>query len=121
MNNQAAFSKMVKHLRKQGKPSFSHTYGQFGMFAHSAYHGDDNCKCPVGALIPESLYTEDMERINIEELFPHFPQLKILFEGVDVELLIAMQELHDGNPIEIWESEFKKIAYQFNLALPLGD
>lgn len=118
MNNQIAFSKMVGHLRRQGKPSSSYMSGQVIL---SAYYGDDGCKCPVGALIPESLYKKEMECANIEELLPHFSDLKKFFKNVDTNLLIAMQELHDDKPVEIWESEFRKVAYQFKLSVPLED
>jgi len=113
MNNQQAFDIMVQHLRKQGQKSRNNGCGT------CLYRGPDGLKCAIGALIPDELYSKEMEGYTIDRLLinerDRFPELSKLFEGIDEQLLSDMQDIHDFNEPDQWEYNFKLIAEDYNL------
>lgn len=117
MNNQEAFDKMVTHLRKQKAKSVYD--GAIDIFC--CYRGSENRMCAVGVLIPDSEYKQEYEG-SIEKSYSLFPSL----HDIDLELLIAMQRLHDRAPwsltgdglVDYWNSIFPEIAERFSLTVP---
>jgi hypothetical protein len=113
MNNQEAFDAMVQHLRNQGKQS------KFEYSTICAYRTPDGLKCAVGALIPDELYSKEMERTDIYNLVIEskgFPKLGELFANVNLELLSEMQDIHDSIPQPYrWERKFRLLAEKYGL------
>jgi hypothetical protein len=113
MNNQQAFDTMVQHLRKQRQKSRNSGCGT------CLYRGPDGLKCAVGVLIPDELYSKEMEGQAIDRLLISerntFPELSKLFDGVNELLLDGMQDIHDFHEPDRWESHFKSIADEYNL------
>lgn len=109
MTNQEAFTKMVRHLRKQGKPSFLEDE------ATCAYRGEKGRMCAVGCLIPDEQYHTSMEGQPANMIYA--PALV----GLDHELLLAVQRIHDGRPPSQWEKNLAQCAFDFRLEMPDAD
>lgn len=77
------------------------------------YRGPRGLKCGIGFLIPDTLYSEDMEGHTVGTLMEEFPGIDD-FEW-NFDLVCELQELHDGcNPDE-WRVGLHRIAKNFNL------
>lgn len=107
MNNQEAFNKMVQHLRAQKVKSLASD-------GTCLYRGPNGLKCAVGALIPDTEYSEEFETVPASTVSETLQCLS----GIDYWLLDTMQEVHDLAAIQDWEDRFKDIAEEFNLDLP---
>jgi hypothetical protein len=106
MDTQEAFTIMVTHLRQQGERSVNG--------ATCAYRGRDGQKCAVGPLIPDELYNVALEGYGV-----HCVALaRVLPVDVDVEMLGAMQVVHDRMAPEHWERGFADVAAAHELQLP---
>jgi hypothetical protein len=63
-----------------------------------AYRGKDGCRCPIGWLIPDELYSPNMENILIGGLLygKYYPNLVELFSPtISAQDLAALQYRHD--------------------------
>ena len=107
MTNQEVFTKVKNHLLSQMKHSKN---GESCL-----YRGPDGLKCAIGALIPDDLYTPDLESNDIDHLLEICPEIASLFHGVDGELLAGLQILHDHQPPSQWSAELRAIAATYNL------
>lgn len=94
MNKQEIFDTVSKFLLKQGHACKN----EFGFCTYRGKNGD---MCAVGALIPDELYSEDMDKdldgigTGVEYLCNHFTNtLPIWFHDNRV-LLEALQDIHD--------------------------
>ena len=125
MNNQEAFDKVVKHLRRQGERA---TDG-----SKCCYRTNEGLMCAVGCLIPDSLYTPHIEGVAIDCCIDvvenksglHIPdvvravsRITDHLAGLDFNLLEALQWTHDQHPPDEWEDSFITIAKDFNLSIP---
>lgn len=109
--DQELFNVMVAHLRAQGTTAITDCI--------SAYHGEDGRRCPVGAIIPDDLYSQRMEGKDITQLAKASwvdPELNMMFRWHH-NLLNAMQLVHDTMLPEVWERQFQFIAAKYNLLL----
>lgn len=82
------------------------------------YRGPGKLTCAVGCIIPDSLYTTDMEGYTAEELFRRYPiQFAIvgLSKNEHQELLSDLQTLHDGNEPEQWHTKLLVTAKNHHL------
>jgi len=112
MNNQQAFNKIVRHLRKQNKHSADERTGVCKWRTH------DGLKCAIGALIPNRLYDSHIERQTIEYAMKTHPPLGEYLAGVSLDLMKHMEAIHDNEPVRKWEQCFEEAAKKFNLTLP---
>ena len=112
MNNQQAFNKMVRHLRKQNKRSANKDAGI------CRYRTYDGLRCAVGALIPNRLYDSHIEYQTIEYAMKTHPTLGEYLAGVSLNLMQHMQAIHDDEPVGKWEQCFEEAAKKFSLTLP---
>lgn len=119
-SDQELFDLMVAHLRKQGTTAI--------LDGMSAYHGLDDRRCPVGAVIPDDLYDSRMEGKAITQLSKvlflsnggsiyHMPEELNMFFRWHHNILKAMQHVHDTVPPALWEREFQVIAAKYKLLL----
>lgn len=114
MNNQEFFSKTVDHLRRQNKKATNGKLCTYRM--EDPERSGHFLKCAIGVHIPDSLYRETMEGRNVFHL-AKMPGMSDVFEGIDMKLLLAMQDIHDYSPIEDWEDKFHFIAQKYGLEI----
>lgn len=110
MDRQRAFDKIIDRLKRQDAHS---TNGSLRMYR--GFHGN---RCPVGHLINDADYHDDMEGHGIRNLLEAFPHLKERLKiesDLDVDFLEALQYMHDFYWPAQWKAIFKQIARKFNL------
>lgn len=117
------FDKVKAHLVQQNKKSMdSNSPGN----AVCAYRGINGASCAVGCLIPDSLYTEQIEGITIRSilnttcLIEDQKKLKeVLIESVGelthakMDLLKDLQDLHDYCTPDAWAHRFDFIESNY--------
>ncbi len=108
---QEIFTKVVTHLRKQGKQSMN------GLSC--AYLSPKSEQCAIGCLIPPEDYDPKMESRQVESFFQSDSPFANLFAPIanHVDLLVGLQILHDGEDVCDWENGFSFLAKRFNLCL----
>jgi hypothetical protein len=98
MTPQEAFEKAAKHLIAQGEPAGQMVNGSWRCY----YRSPDGLKCAIGALIPDELYSADMECNSAYEIVHVFEDLaflrdaNIFDEDSVTNLLDELQVLHDS-------------------------
>ncbi len=117
---QEIFPKVVTHLRKQGQRAVAD--------GHCKYRTSDGLSCAVGCLIPDELYTFNIEGASVTAAISGFTEKnnRLLGEilrslGIGREhrtLLSDLQNLHDGSYVLHWESGFLRIADAHGLTIP---
>lgn len=115
MNKQELFTRVVTHLRLQGKQSMTPDH------VICAYRGADGTSCAVGCLIPDDQYSDAIEGNNIISLAyrDDCPQiLKDLMGEGHKDLLHELQAIHDDFRPTDWEQEFSFLAKQYELTMP---
>jgi hypothetical protein len=112
MTHQEIFNKVARHLLVQNKEAMDDKLT-------CMYRNDDGLKCAIGCLIPDELYTPDIEGTGIndgggDEVWAILVQAGFNKEE-DEELLSALQWLHDGQPPETWRERLRYMAAEFKL------
>lgn len=107
-SQQETFDKVVNHLRKQNCRCMD-SQG-------CAYRGENNMKCAAGFLIPDEVYSPELERESVRNCgeLSRAGHL-IIGLGHDIDLVFDLQLIHDGGETEDWEKEFKRVAEKYNL------
>lgn len=94
---------VTNHLLSQGCRSKS-------LEAHGcAYRGPSGRKCAAGCLIPDSLYTTEMENKSWGVIIEDYPILCSKHSG----LIEKLQYIHDGYPEPVWPSLLKKLRLNY--------
>lgn len=98
MTLQEAFNYVVKGLLSQAHPSAEGSLGTTMCF----YRGGENIRCGVGWLIPDSMYSSDMEYMSIDEVLDNFPDLAEapMIRLFTREELMLLQQYHDDAAIK---------------------
>src|ERR1700741_935723 len=107
MNAQGIFDKVFSHLLKQNARS---TAVGGGSCCYRSYQG---LMCAVGCLISDSEYCSEMEGESATMLLENFPQVQHL--APHVNLLQALQRVHDCNEPRDWPEALRWVAQKFNL------
>jgi len=89
MTRQEIFNKVADHLLTQGKPAL------FDEIGDCAYRGQDGSMCAVGCLIPDELYTPEMELKSVDTLLKAEFVLPGFFYD-NYTLLSDLQIIHDS-------------------------
>jgi len=92
MTKQEFYDKICAHLVKQGCRSM----GEGPLSTACLYRGANGRKCAIGAVIPDDIYTEEMDAAadtGIRYVIEEFPQLKPFIP--DVRLASFLQGAHD--------------------------
>ena len=115
LSNQEAFNIMVRHLRRQDCASI--LVNGLGL---CAYRGIKGRMCAVGALIPNNIYLDIMEKNPIGDLLKdtNFTELQEFFSELNVSLLMRMQKIHDRADVSHWTEAFAEVAIEYNLTFP---
>jgi hypothetical protein len=76
-------------------------------------------KCAIGCLIPDSIYTKDMEALTVKSLLNRYPDVSrtLNIQDEDIEFLDALQRIHDKR-FESFERELKYICNIYALEYP---
>lgn len=110
LSRQEIFDKVAAHLLSQMKRSQNST--------GCAYRGADDTKCAVGCLIPDALYSPDMELKRVWTLFRAFPDAMVAsgLSEADSQFLDQLQSVHDVNEPKYWRGELAALAARHQLA-----
>lgn len=108
MTPQEIFDTVAVHLIKQGRKSLD------GLKCR--YRAADGCRCAVGALIPDSLYHEAMEGMPVDVLAAAFHSELPGWFSDDLQLLQALQRVHDLNSTGEWRLRLAWAAEEFGLS-----
>ena len=87
MNAQEIFDKVMGHLRKQGERSINNNDA-------CLYRGPGSLQCAIGCLIPDELYSSQMERLSLSIVHGILSRAGI-FEKSAFPLLRDLLTLHD--------------------------
>lgn len=83
-----------------------------GIVACRYWNKDTGLKCAVGVLIPERLYTPEIEGAEVDEV-------NLLCEmgwtGDQVNLLMDLQWIHDNREPKAWRRELTRAAAEWGL------
>lgn len=122
MTNQEIFDTVYRHLLKQGRRSTrqrpGNPAGQDPLCVYRAPNGD---RCAVGCLIPDDLYSPDMEGLGVLILAAKVPKFLAMFTGkpdTALRLLGRLQVVHDAGQPEVWAANMAMIAKSFGLTIP---
>lgn len=91
MNPQEVFETVSRHLFSQGHQSLN-------TFGACLYRGLKGEMCAVGVLIPDEVYTEDMEYKRIGSLIADHSDKLPDYIHDNMYLLSDLQEVHDYRP-----------------------
>jgi len=108
--NQQVFDIVVKGLASQGWQRSAE--GQDCMYRYN------ELRCAAGWLIPDELYSYNMERKTISQLIDHRVITKSQLGVDDIKLIQACQDAHDSGPVILMKDRFREVAAKFNLDLP---
>lgn len=116
MNKQEVFEKVVNHLFTQNKQSYD------PILDCCALRSPDGLKCSLGILIPDDIYDERMEGLEVDKLIRDFPVFRKLWEvesQEDLSFLHRLQYLHDdqdeyNDPITMESIEDIAETFQLN-------
>ena len=115
MNAQEAFDIISTHLLTQNERSSEKSNFYSQQLESCLYRGPNGLKCAIGCLIPDEKYNLDMEGMTLRQLTKSYQDLKILFEEIPENLLVALQTVHDYRNPNQWRRCLKAIAKQHNL------
>lgn len=109
MNNQEIYNTVRDHLLAQGKPAT--------IKGVCAYRGDDGLKCAVGCLIPDELYSRDLEGQSVQstDVFKVLTRAGVVESTEQASLLTRLQYVHDVYEPEEWASRLRTVAADFGL------
>ena len=121
---QETFDTVAKHLLTQNaKAENTDEYGSL-----CAYRAADGKRCAAGCLIPDELYSEDMEKHYVAINFgpsegqPTPPGKVIVELGHDLELVHALQKIHDRTvDVSTWRDQLRRLATSLGLSTEVLD
>lgn len=120
MTNQEAFDKVWQFFIVEKNPqSFENSADNLVFGAACAYRGQNGSKCAVGCLIPDELYSPDMEDKRIFAIIELYPEIKTLFADVDGFFLAKIQEIHDHH-FPYFQINMENLAIIYDLKIPEG-
>jgi hypothetical protein len=120
MNDQETFDTIVAHLRQQGQKAEVRIASSETFMCR--YRTPQGLKCAVGCLISDEEYQPWMEGGGISRLLQETfygrtvpSTLREKLQGINLGLLIDLQEVHDFYPVERWEEKLKLVAQMWSL------
>ncbi len=126
MKLQEVFDKVAQHLLKQCKQSSNRYHLDAGDEPTCLYRGPDGLKCAVGCLIDDKAYHQGLEGSSVLALdvrealsasgIPVSHGLTYEAEqDPTVQLLSALQSIHDNRSPKDWHSQLWRVAKEFRL------
>jgi hypothetical protein len=114
MDRQKIYDTVKAHLLAQGCKSV-----ELGAFASCLYRGPKDTKCAIGVLIPDALYSPQMENKTVDALLRRFPAIEAHLKvesDADVNFLIGIQDVHDASSPDRWPEVLELLAEREGLA-----
>lgn len=102
-SEQEVFDQVARHLLAQGKQS-KH-------LGSCVYRGQEGTKCAAGCLMSDFEYEEQFENQGWKRLVH-----ENLVPGVHVNLIHALQVVHDNHDPEEWLGKLRGLAWKFKLS-----
>ena len=118
MNKQEIFDRVYKHMLTQNKRSINDEGSA------CAYRGHGGLMCAVGCLIPDELYTPQLEGCivvknpKVQEALVAAKVLDVVGSSDELEFLKCLQRIHDISPLHKWKSNLESLAKSRGLTLP---
>ncbi len=106
---QAVFDQVKTHLLTQKQQSLSNSPSGLSV---CAYRGINGLKCAVGCLISDEEY---QAYSHMEGFAWDSDYAQELMPQNHAELITALQDLHDMNPVSRWSAELQHIATRHGL------
>ncbi len=101
---QKVFDKVAKHLLTQRCKS--------AVKGDCRYRGPNGLRCAIGALIPNKLYSADLEGRNARYL----PAPIIKHIGAPKDFLVDLQRVHDDCHPNAWRRDLRYVAARYGLS-----
>ena len=111
MKKQEVFDTVARHLLTQKRRSYVNNEGA----ELCCYRGPRGLKCAVGALIPDELYSKDLEGLAVGS-GPVAIVCKQLGIVRHLNLLADLQDLHDDVPTDRWYDRLLGLATRHRLS-----
>lgn len=124
MTPQEIFDKVAIHLLTQNCKSVSDEFAGSDLQAYDCYYrGANSTKCAIGCLIPDDLYSPDMEGKRVSAILVDFQEISNLLMApgaiaVNFYFLGRLQAIHDKFPVAEWPYALAKFATEHKLTLP---
>ena len=84
-----AFNKIWNHyIINHGIPSFNH-------HNRCAYHGVLGARSPFGLLLPENIYSKDLENESISGMIARHLEIRLILGKIGVLALLELEKVHD--------------------------
>lgn len=103
-----------EHIKHMKRPAIDGNYGR--------YICENGERCPIGALLPLELLTDNMNQYNISVLFQNYSKIQKLV-GENLSLWVQIQKIHDRNVSNVpqWKEnmlgEMEQLATKYNIEL----
>lgn len=110
MNNTEIFERVSKHLLTQGAKA--------KVGPNCKYRAEDGYVCAVRCLIPDDEYTSSLEggtiltNRRVQEILTRRLGIDM---AVSLDLLFALQQVHDGWVVDIWAIGLNNVKVRFGL------
>lgn len=110
MTKQEIFNKVWEHYAVNKYP--------LGRTPNESLYKFMSTGCPVGILLPNELYKEEMEGTSFLFVCKQFPDVADYFGQDNLWFLLKLQEVHDiCNTLEEFINELEQIATCYNLTI----
>ena len=110
MTDQELFDKVAAHLLKQGVRAESQFAGG------CAYRGENGTKCAAGVLIADEHYSDVLEGGKAIDAIVTLALKRSGVEESQLDLVHALQMIHDAVPPPGWKDELRNLAGLFRLS-----
>lgn len=119
LTNQEIFDRVYKHLMTQGKRAIAAD-------GNCRYRGEGGTQCAVGCLIPDAVYTPDIEGCTMSSARNGTRKGEVLADALEAsglprsswDLLADLQEVHDSRRPEYWADALTWVAKRYGLTVP---
>lgn len=103
--DQEIFDTVAKHLLTQNERASNN--------GACMYRAPNGCKCAVGCLIPDELYSPYFEGQNV--MGSQIRNLLIGLGYMNFNFLLALQQVHDYDYEEDWAEKLTELAERYHL------
>ena len=110
MTKQEMYDKVKAHLLTQGAKSSIPGID-------CAYRGEHGRKCAIGVLIPDEVYSPEMEGRTVGLLSIVYPNIELKYLEIEGTIRFAnkLQQIHDFYSPCVWENKLHELAVQEGL------